>query len=185
MPQRELPGRRALRARRRQVRQARRDAHPQPPRPAITPLPVSYRVHMRNTSQQKRGTWATYAQAARERAGLNKAEAARRIGVDRGTVHRWEIGQNRPEDPDVVSTVAKVYGVDIDEALAAAGMKPGQPAPSEPTVERDPEIEAILAAPVSPIQQKRMLELLFQMRERDRQRRMEDIAFLLERETGR
>lgn len=140
---------------------------------------------MRNTSQQRRGTWATYSQAARERAGLTKAEAARRIGVDRGTVHRWEVGQNRPDDADLVSAVAKVYGVDLEEALAAAGMKPGRAAPAEPATEPDPEIDAILAAPVSDIQKKRMLELLFQMRERDKQRRMEDIAFLLDREQGR
>ena len=32
------------------------------------------------------------------RRGLNKAEFGRLVGVDRGTVHRWETGQTRPDD---------------------------------------------------------------------------------------
>lgn len=167
-------------ARREKLRHPRNAAGPQPPGPGKTPVSAPYPVRMRNTSGPARGNWATYARVARESALISKAELARRLKVDRGTIHRWETGSNRPESPDMVAAFAQVLGLDVDEALAAAGLRPGVPAPAEPTRERDEEVELILAAPVDDRMKQRMLERLFELRERDKQRRIEDIKFIID-----
>lgn len=79
-------------------------------------------MHVRNTSGGERGSWATLVTRVREATGLTKTEMARRIGVDRGTVHRWEMGQNRPEDADTVYRFADLFKIDAHDALAAAGL---------------------------------------------------------------
>ena len=154
---------------------------PQPSRPAETPIHMPYGVHMRNTSGPGRGTWATYIKAAREHARLTKTELARRISKDRATVGRWEDGKNRPEDANLVALIADVLNLDIDEALAAAGLRPGVEAPPTPTVELDEEEQMVLAADVDEDTRREALEQLHRMRMRDRQRRMEDLEFLLRR----
>jgi len=136
---------------------------------------------MRNTPGPARGTWAAYLQMARERAGLNKSELGRRIAKDRATVARWEEGRFRPDDANLVARVADVLGLDLDEALAAAGMRPGVRPPAEPTQELDEEVDLILRSNVDPDMKRVMLQRLEELRVRDKERRMEDIRFLLER----
>lgn len=139
-----------------------------------------YRVHMRNTSAAERGTWATYSTAARTAAGLSKAEAARQLGVDRGTVHRWETGQNRPENAEVVQAFARVYGLDVDEVLVAAGLRPGE-APVEPTREADEEIELVATDErLSPQMKMRIINLILERRDRERERAIEETRRLIE-----
>lgn len=128
------------------LRHSGRAASPQPSRPALTPLALTYRVHVRNTSEPERGTWATYIAATRELFKLTKADFARRIGVDRGTVHRWEIGQRKPEDPRVIQRVAEEFELDLDEALAAAGLRPMHSPPTKPS--REPPMAPELLAVV-------------------------------------
>lgn len=105
-----------------------------------------YGVHVRNTPTPERGNWATYVTATRERVGMSKAELGRRLGVDRGTVHRWEAGQNRPEDAAVVTAFANLFGLDVDEALTAAGLRLGTAPVSRPTKEvpLDPDLKIIM-----------------------------------------
>lgn len=155
----------------------RHKTSPQPSRPAQTP----YRVHMGNTDAGSRGTWATYVRTARERAGLGITDLAKRIGKDRGTVYRWETKNRRPDDPEIVAAVAEALRLNLDEALAAAGMRPGVKPPAEPTQEVDEEMDLILRSNVDPDMKRRMVVRLEELRERDKQRRMEDIRFLLER----
>lgn len=149
---------------------------PQPSRPAKTP----YGVHMRSTSDPGRGTWAAYVLAGRTRAGLNKTELGRLIGRDRMTVTRWEDGKHRPDDAELVARVAEVLGLDQDEALAAAGMRPGVHPPSQPTLPPDPERDLIMASDVPDAMKRRMLERLHELRMRDQQRRLEDIRWMLD-----
>jgi transcriptional regulator with XRE-family HTH domain len=136
---------------------------------------------MRNAEGDERGTWAAYAQAARERVGLGKTEVARLTGKDRATIHRWETGRSRPEDSTVVAAFAAALRLDLDEALAAAGMRPGATPPTEPTQQVDEELDLILRSRVSPDMKRRMIARLEELRERDKQQRMEDIAWWLER----
>lgn len=167
--------------RREKLRQDRNVAGPQPSRPAITPLSSPYGVHMRNSSGQPRGTWATYARAAREGARLSKAELARRIGKDRGTIHRWEAGSNRPEDPDVVQAFALALGLDVDEALAAAGLRPGTEPPAEPTREYDEEIELVRTDPrLDEDMKRRIIDLIYARRERNKAAAIEETKRLID-----
>lgn len=115
---------------------------------------------------------------------LSKAELARRVGIDRATVHRWETGQFRPDSAEVVQSFAKVLGLDLDEALAAAGLRPDVEPPTEPTIERDEEVELILSAPVSERMKKEMLDRLFELREQDKDRRVSEIQWWIKRARG-
>lgn len=76
---------------------------------------------------------------------MTKAELGRRLGVDRGTVHRWETNQTRPDDPNLVSAFAELFGLDVDEALDRAGLKPGTPTLS-PSRDGplDPDVKIVL-----------------------------------------
>lgn len=66
---------------------------------------------------------------------MSQSELARRVAVDRVTVYRWENGIQRPENVDVVKRVAEALGVEVDEALAAAGLRLDADPPARPTRE--------------------------------------------------
>lgn len=173
--QRIEAGSHAARQHRRQVLRARSVARPTPTRPAQT----TYRVRVRNTGDADRVAWATYAAMARKAARMSQSGLAKRVGVDRVTVYRWETGVQRPTDPDVVAAFAAALGLDVDEALAAAGLRPGTPAPAAPKPPDDPEVRLILTSGVSEARKKELLHRLEELRERDRQRRMDDLRWVL------
>lgn len=118
-----------------------------------------------------RGTWPAYVKAAREGAGLTKTELGRRVGVDRGTVARWESGQRKPDSPAVVATVADVLGLDREEALAAAGFRPGAAAPPEPTRAPDPELDRIRRSKLSPAGKARLIARITERRQQEEEQR--------------
>jgi transcriptional regulator with XRE-family HTH domain len=131
----------------------------------------------------ERVTWGEYVLKVREATGLVRQEFARRIGVNPATVWRWETKGQRPESVEAPQAMAQVFALDLDEVLAAAGMRPDVE-PSEPTHERDEEVELIRSAPVSERMKKRMLARLEELREQDKQRRMNDIGFILDQAGG-
>lgn len=156
-------------------------ARPQPVRPGKTSTDVPYGVHMRNTSGPGRDTWAAYIRAAREHARLSKTELARRVGKDRATIGRWEDGKNRPEDANLVVSVADVLGLDRDEALAAAGLRPGVEAPATPTVEIDEEIHLVQTDPnLDEAMKRRIIDLILERRERDRAAALEETRRMID-----
>jgi len=53
---------------------------------------------------------------ARERAGLNQREAARRLGVNQSTVCFWETGRNFPRASMLVK-LAELYCCTVDDLL--------------------------------------------------------------------
>lgn len=105
-----------------------------------------YRVPVGIPASQQRGAWAAYVTATRERVGMSKAELERRLGVDRGTVIRWESEKSRPEDATVVTAFADLFGLDVDEALTAAGLRVSATPPTRPTrdVPLDPDLKIIM-----------------------------------------
>lgn len=142
---------------------------------------------MRNTSGPERGNWATYARTARETAGISKAEIARRLRVDRGTVHRWETGQTRPEDANVVQAFASLFALDLDEALSAAGMRPGERVDAPLPV--DEELELVRTDPkLSNRMKARIITIIMERRERQRAESLAEtrrlIELMREREAG-
>jgi len=48
----------------------------------------------------------------RDKAGLSKTEAAKRVGVNRHTIRRWETGRGSP-DTDNLRELLAVYRVEI------------------------------------------------------------------------
>lgn len=133
------------------VMRTRNNVAPWPSRPAVMPNLVVYGVRMRNT-RTPRQAWAEYSAAARQAAKLSASELARRLGIDRVTVWRWENGKQKPENSEVVQKFAEATGVDLDEALAAAGLRPGAVAPKEPTQEppMDPDLVTLMAKLADP-----------------------------------
>jgi transcriptional regulator with XRE-family HTH domain len=83
---------------------------------------------------------------------MNKSELARRLHVDRGTVTRWEAGKSRPEDATVVTAFADLFGLDVDEALTAAGLRLTATPASRPTrdVPLDPDLKIIMRRLANP-----------------------------------
>jgi transcriptional regulator with XRE-family HTH domain len=61
--------------------------------------------------------------AVRERAGLSKMEAARRLGVSIDSVRAWECGIWRPSR-DRITALARLYGVDAATIEAGLGQPP-------------------------------------------------------------
>lgn len=138
-------------------------------------------MHVRNTSGPERGTWAAFAKAARAGARISQAELARRLGIDRTTVYRWEAGSNRPESPELVVAFAYVLGIDPEEALAAAGMRPGVQPPREPTRERDEEIEMVKTDPrLDEATKDKVITLILERREREKAAAVEETKRMIE-----
>lgn len=87
-----------------------------------------------------RNNWGPYIADARKKRGMNRTAFADAVGIGRTTAWRWESSDQRPENVDVVLRVASVLGLDIDEALAAAGLSPDRE-PPEPQAQ-EPELDA-------------------------------------------
>lgn len=104
------------------------------------------------------------------------------MGVDRTTVYRWETGGASPEDPLRVQLFAEVVGVDVLEALAAAGFRPDIEAPARPSVvERDEELELVRTDPkLDDAMRERIIALILERRERERAAALEETRRLIE-----
>jgi transcriptional regulator with XRE-family HTH domain len=146
-------------------------------------------LRVRNNPAENRVAWATFAKAARESArdgrGMSQSELGRQLKVDRVTVWRWENGQQRPENSSVVARFAEILGVDLDEALAAASLRPDVEPPKQPTRERDEELEEILVADLPQRIKQELIEAVLSERERDKERRMQMIQRLIRAERRR
>jgi transcriptional regulator with XRE-family HTH domain len=140
---------------------------------------------VRNTPESARGTWATYAAKARTDARMSQSDLARRLRIDRVTVWRWENRGQRPEDPAIVHLFAQTLGLDVDEVLAAAGLKLVASAPTQPTRQPDPELEAILLSGLPARVQQELIEYLEQRRGTERERRLEDLRRMIRLADGR
>lgn len=55
----------------------------------------------------------------RRRAGLSVTAVARRMEIERGTVHSWESGRKRPS-PELLSAALELYGASDAEVCRVA-----------------------------------------------------------------
>lgn len=145
---------------------------------------MTYRVRVRNASPQPRNTWGGYVAGVREAVGMSRAELARRLGVDPTTVWRWETTGSRPESAEIPEALAKLFKLNPDEVLAAAGLKSAT-VPAEPTRQVDEEAEEILRSNLPQSVKRELLQVLEEERQRDRQRRMENMRRLIAAERRR
>lgn len=111
---------------------------------------------------------------------MSQSELARQLGVDRATIYRWETGIQRPESADTVARFARITGIDTDEALAAAGLRPDAEALTEPTREPDEEEALIMRAPVDDALKQVMLDRLRERRDRERAQRIADFQTMID-----
>lgn len=142
--QRVIPGQRNGYASRRLVLRERKKRGPTPSGPATTPHPRPYPLRVRNVAGMPHKTWAAYVTAIRNAARLSRAQLAQRL-VDPTTVWRWETGRQKPESPAIPQAIADLFHLDVDEALAAAGLTVGPAAgrPTLPEAELDPDLELV------------------------------------------
>lgn len=97
-------------------------------------------MRMRNADVTNRGDWATFVKSCRAAAKMTGAELSRRLHIDRATLWRWETGKQRPENGEIVAALADLFGVDLDEALASAGLRPMEVARPQPDPPLDPSL---------------------------------------------
>jgi transcriptional regulator with XRE-family HTH domain len=133
---------------------------------------------MRNSTESAIHPWAGFAKAARLKTGMNMAQLADRIEVERSTVGRWEKGENIPIRGAIVSRFAAVTGVDETEALQAAGIIPSQSPPTLPTLDDD-ELRVILESDASDQWKQTLIDYLYKRREEQRLERLEAIKLAL------
>lgn len=82
--------------------------------------------------------WPGYVQTAREHIGMTRRQLADAAGVNYVTIWRWETGKQTPERADAVVRFAEVTGVNVDEALAVAGLRPASDVPETPRYQQAP-----------------------------------------------
>lgn len=109
---------------------------------------MSYGLRMRNTEG---GTWATLVKRMRQATGMTGAELARRLDVDRATIWRWEAGRQKPESADLIKSFADIFGLDLEDTLKAAGLRPSGERPARPVqAPMDPDVLKLLAMLADP-----------------------------------
>jgi transcriptional regulator with XRE-family HTH domain len=169
------------------ARPARHMPRPTDTRPGERRQTGTYGVRVRNSGSRQRGAWAAYAQAGRNGAGLSKVELARLLGVDRGTITRWESGQTRPENPDTVLRFAEVLRLDPREALVAAGLLPGPeiPKPTRQESHDDIELRRIRESDLAPDLKRRLIAYVTKRQAEDRRRRAETVREIIEATGGK
>lgn len=170
--QRVIEGKTRRHAAHRKALRARKDNGPQDTRPATTQQADPYSLRMRNPPNpvDRREVWATYVRKLREATGISRPELARRLAVDPATVWRWETRKQKPEAPDIPQAIARLFGLDVEEVLAAAGLKAGAEPPPAPTPEIvDREIEMVRNDPdLEPEMKVLIVDLIVERRVRER-----------------
>lgn len=117
-----------------------------------------YVVRMRNIEDVVSGDWASFVREGRRELKLTQEKFGAAVGVNRSTVWRWEKEGMKPENVEVTTAVARLFGVSVDAAMKAAGLMavgPYEPTrPPHPMILKyglsssDPIVRKILAANV-------------------------------------
>lgn len=107
------------------------------------------------------------------------APFARKVGVDPRTVSRWLAAQVDVSEESVREVARKTETSPIQLLVEVGYYSHAETAPALQSEEYDEEVELILRAPVDQRTKELALEQLHIMRMRDRQRRMEDLDFML------
>lgn len=133
----------------------------------------AYLVHVSDGEEHE---WGAYLKRMTSRPGWSVARLARESGIHRATIFGWMKEGGESVTIGSVRAVASALGDSLENALRAAADL--APVGREP--ERDPELELIFDAPVPATMKKRMIELLFERREREQRQRMADLRVLID-----
>lgn len=120
--------------------------------------------------------WGAYLKRMTSRPGWSVARLARESGIHRATIFDWIRGSGESVTIASVRAVADALGDELENALRAVASLETQPAP------RDEEMELIMSAPVGDEMKRRMIAQLFELREQDRQQRLQVLRWLVAHE---
>lgn len=120
----------------------------------------------------KRDAWSAYLRRMTGRPGWTVARLARESGIARSSIFRWIAEGGEGITIESVYRIADAFGEDRAEALHAAGNMPER--------QVDEEIALILASEFPEATKTQMIERLVRRRQEERERRMEDLRWLLE-----
>lgn len=120
-------------------------------------------LHMRKLLDVERGDWQALVIHVRDLTKLKTGPLAARAGVSPETWWRWERRGQKPKEADVVGRFAKAFGLEIDDAMWAAGLLvEGQAEEADPRLlgldPADEVVQFIMSLEVDDVQRERMLE---------------------------
>lgn len=133
------------------------------------------------------GEWARVVQEvidreAEVRSYGSKTRAASRIGVNVRTLDTWLLKKVRVKE-DSVRAVAAAYDMNPIELLVRVGYYSVRDVPlREPTEEDDPEIRKVLELDIDDATKCVLIDRITMMRAADRERRMEQIDWMVEQQ---
>jgi transcriptional regulator with XRE-family HTH domain len=122
--------------------------------------------------------WGAYLKRMTSRPGWSVARLARESGIHRATIFDWIRGSGESVTIASVRAVADTLGDDMENALRAVASLESRPSP------RDEEMEMIMSAPVGDDMKRRMIAQLFELREQDRQQRLQVLRWLVAHDGG-
>jgi len=115
--------------------------------------------------------WSAYLRRMTSRPGWSVARLARESGLHRSSIFNWIRDGAEAITIQSVYMIADALGDERANALKAAGNLPA---------ERDAEVDLILASNRTDAQKAALIERLMLRREEERQRRLQDLEFVLE-----
>ena len=122
--------------------------------------------------------WGAYLRRMTSRPGWSVARLARESGIHRATIFDWIRGGGESVTIASVRAVAEALGDDLENALrAVASLEVGP-------VSQDEEMDLIMSAPVGDDMKRRMITQLLELREQDRQQRLQVLRWMVSREGG-
>lgn len=114
--------------------------------------------------------WSAYLRRMTSRPGWTVTRLAKESGIARSSINKWIAAGAVAITIDSVYRVADALGDDRANALRAAGNLP---------LDRDPEVDLILASNRTEREKAEMVDRLMRRREEERLRRIEDLKWML------
>jgi transcriptional regulator with XRE-family HTH domain len=122
--------------------------------------------------------WGAYLRRMTTRPGWSVARLAREAGIHRATIFDWMKGGGDKVTIASVRAVADALGDDLESALrAVAGL-------SSSRAQRDEEMDMIMSAPVDDDMKRQMIARALELREQQRQQRIQILQWLMASEQG-
>jgi transcriptional regulator with XRE-family HTH domain len=117
--------------------------------------------------------WGAYLRRMTGRPGWSVARLAREAGIHRATIFDWIRGGGESVTIASVRAVATALGDDLENTLrAVAGLETSRQA-------RDEEMDMIMSAPVDDDMKRKMITRALELREQDRQQRIQVLRWLM------
>jgi transcriptional regulator with XRE-family HTH domain len=117
--------------------------------------------------------WGAYLRRMTGRPGWSVARLAREAGIHRATIFDWIRGGGESVTIASVRAVAAALGDDLENALrAVAGLESSRHT-------RDEEMDMIMSAPVDDDMKRKMITRALELREQDRQQRLQVLRWLM------